>query len=271
LTIDERFDPMSERNRVLGLVVLSLLSDWHAWVHRRVERLTFEDPVSVRRQTSVDFTLSVGLPAAIVEDGEVSDSPRLLPLFVPLGLLRKQPLTAFSVWDENDHRLPLLTSRRNGAVAAAVLIAAARALAATAQEPRTDVKQLPGEIVRDLCTIGTGDSLKALQTWAMLGLGSQSTSDDVAESDEVASWRRRLVASELFMSLANDLARNFLVLVPLDTSPSVRRVIKYDYIEEFESPAAQPLFTAIKRRAAMRTRATGWSLRLRKREPGASG
>ncbi|HKA03524.1 MAG TPA: hypothetical protein VKD67_04325, partial [Acidimicrobiales bacterium] len=43
--------------RVLGLLLSS-----SSWIHRRVEKVTFRDHRTVRRQVSVDFTISEAAP-----------------------------------------------------------------------------------------------------------------------------------------------------------------------------------------------------------------
>src|SRR4051794_20361247 len=52
----------TETNRTLGALTLQLLRDWDGWIHRRVESISLEHPVTFTRRVSVDFTLYRGWP-----------------------------------------------------------------------------------------------------------------------------------------------------------------------------------------------------------------
>lgn len=248
---DDHFDPRSDRNRKLGLIVLALLRDWHSWVHRRVEHMTFEDPVSVRRQVSVDFTVGAGLPPALRRQLE-REGRALPPIFVPLGLLRKEKLTGFSMWDETGRALPLLTSRRNGTLAAAVLLAAAEAQFGRLRQEQGGTVVPPPAVAENLMAIASSQPLSALRVWGALGRDESVVEDETDEDrSNRADWRQLLVTDELFMGLANDLARNSLVLVPLRPGVEDRRIVKFAYTEQPERPKPMGL-TDLWR--AMRTR-----------------
>ncbi|HEY4811820.1 MAG TPA: carboxypeptidase-like regulatory domain-containing protein [Solirubrobacteraceae bacterium] len=201
----------STKLRDYGLITFLLLSDWQHWMDRRVESVRFLDPDTVRRQVSVDLTVP-RLPKIMVErDGTPVQ-------FLPLGLLRKRRLAQFDLWDESRRVLPLMSSGSNGALAAATLMEGARAFA----RPRTDLPPKP--ILDDIWDITNAQADHALETWRRLAQGGHP-------GDAEGDWRRILTCSWRFMSLANDLARSFLVLTPIHCHADDRRVIKFAYTE----------------------------------------
>ena len=72
------------------LVALNEMSDW---VHRRVEVVEFVTDEVMRRRVSIDFTVPERLP--VVAGRTV----------VPLALMRKRPMTAFDLRDEDGRPL----------------------------------------------------------------------------------------------------------------------------------------------------------------------
>jgi prealbumin domain-containing protein len=202
----------------MGVLVLSLIADWASWVHRRVETIRVEDPATYRRSVSVDLTLPIGTPTPLQSTGGI-------PLYpVPLALLRKRRLRRFDLCDEGGRALPLMTARKNGAVAAGVLQAAAGVFAEdkVAEEHRNE---LPSEVLDDIWAIATAAPTEADRIWEALGV----VRDD---GDAAATaWRSSLSANERFMALARDLSRNFIVVVPLEINPGQRRVLKFAYDE----------------------------------------
>src|SRR5918992_187920 len=76
--------PLTTSENAMALVTLDLISDWHRWVHRRVERFVLSDPVAVERCVSVDFTLGGDIKSPL---GRRRGSSVYC---VPLGMLRKR-------------------------------------------------------------------------------------------------------------------------------------------------------------------------------------
>jgi len=95
---------------------------------------------------------------------------------------------------------------------------------------------LPREIADELVAIARSRSTDALRVWTKLG-----QSDDAALTNETIranshAWRSLLVNSKPFMELAYDLAQNYLVLVPLSSRLTERRIIKFSYTEQLNRP-----------------------------------
>lgn len=199
----------------MALVTLDLISDWHRWVHRRVETFALADPVAVQRHVSVDFTLHHDVPPVLGQ----RDSARVY--CAPLGLLRKRKLRNFDLRDESNRVLPLMTAAKNGAVAAGVLAHASDTFA----DPPGTAEEMPAAVWESLWAIANSPRQEALRHWE--GLGRPADRANATES----AWREALVLNRQFMALANDLARNFLVLVPLEGHPNQRRVLKLSYEE----------------------------------------
>jgi hypothetical protein len=126
--------------------------------------------------------------------------------------------------DIADEPLPLLTAGKNGAVAAGVLWEAAEVLVGD-RPPEA----LPEGVRHDLWEIANRSPEVALAVWSRLSVADASSDD--------AAWRSAIAHDARFMALASDLARNFLVLVPLTTQPLQRRVIKFAYDEQISMPS----------------------------------
>jgi hypothetical protein len=119
-----------------------------------------------------------------------------------------------------------MTAEKNGAVAAGVLEHAADAFA----EPPSNSSAMPNAVWEDLWVIANAPTELAAQRWESLGRVSDGADD--AER----AWRDALISSEQFMALASDLSRNFLVLVPLESCPNERRILKMAYEEAQPRP-----------------------------------
>src|SRR5687768_8058014 len=94
---------ITARERALAGMALRLLLTWPKWIHRRTETVALTDPETIRRRVAVDLTVFEDLPP-LIHDGKGE------PIyFVPLALLKKQPLTNFDLRNEGGKALPLLT------------------------------------------------------------------------------------------------------------------------------------------------------------------
>lgn len=196
----------------MGEVLLFLISDWSAWLERRVETVRFIDADTVARSVSVDFIMpSVPTP--------LSRGDRRITL-VPVGTLLKRELINFDLRDEDGRPLPLLSRRHNGRLAAAVLAAGVRMWVGDSANLAGGV---PVGVLDDLWSIATSTPDDAMKCWSRLGISRTDLPDE-------KEWRKEMLASGRFMALARDLARNFLVLTPIVVDGR-SRVIKFSYQE----------------------------------------
>src|SRR3954452_18743018 len=95
------------------------------WVVRRVEKVTFLDDRTVRRQVSMDYALPDDAVALRRAD-------RSITRIVPLTMMRRKSLVNFDLRDEEGRALPLLGLRE----AQALTLAVARAWARTTLRAR---------------------------------------------------------------------------------------------------------------------------------------
>ena len=197
---------------------------WPEWVHRRVDSLSLEHPTFVRRRVSVDFTLEERdeEPLAIKpgKDGPIA--------FVPLTLLEKRPLVNFDLSDEGGRTLPLLTRRRNGRLAASILVALAEIL--VSEEHRKEHgANVPEDLEQDLQHIAVADAQSARLTLAKFA-------EKPSAPPASRAWRSALVAEPRFMAMASSLSQNFVVTAPLTDAAGSRRIIKFAYDEPIDNP-----------------------------------
>ncbi len=197
---------------VLGEVLLLLISDWSAWLERRVETVRFVDADTAARSVSVNFILP-RVPTPLFQAGDSIT-------FAPVGTLLKRELVNFDLRDEDDRPLPLLSRRHNGRLAAAVLAAGVRMWVGDSANLEGSV---PVGVLEDLWNIATSTPDDAMEYWSRLGIPRTTLPDEKA-------WRKEMLLSGRFMALARDLARNFLVLTPIALDGR-SRVIKFSYQE----------------------------------------
>jgi hypothetical protein len=150
----DHLDPVLMQS--MGQVTLALLRQPERWIHRRTERINFIDRKSAHHQVSVDFTLPNGVSPIVRFKGE---DVYVAPLFMlakdPTDPLQAQgkaiPMAPFShiaLTDESGRRLPLLTRRQSGRVAAVVLAEAAIA---------TLGRDLPPDLAESISDVAQAD------------------------------------------------------------------------------------------------------------------
>jgi hypothetical protein len=199
----------------VGRGMAFLLLRTRDWVHRRVELIRFRDAENVERQMSVDFTLPWLLNTSAAEMREQVGS------LVPLITLAKGRLKRLSAWDEERAALPVLTSGENGQLAAACLVwVATQALREHSDTPDS---HLPDDFAQGLRQIAVAPADEAL-----------------ALRHELAQHRHvgEAVFSEgIVQALTDELARDFVMMVPLEAQRAERRVVKFSFEEPIRSKA----------------------------------
>ncbi len=175
------------------------------WIHRRVETLVFIDDARVRRRVSVDFTVP-DLPKIVVPR---PDHQGLVLL--PIALLDKRLLRKFDLTDQSGMSLSAVTEAQKNEIGHSIL----RGYARRAVYAQTG-QNLDEGLVEKLAQIVKGDrqaAVRALKAW-----NSQwSHQAGVVWKDNEAR------------TLMQDLARNFVLFVPLAAAPGDRRLIKFSY------------------------------------------
>jgi hypothetical protein len=218
---------VQEVSRDFGAVLLTLLINWDGWVHRRVDSVRLDDPVTVTRRVSVDFTVDRTLPAP-------SRTGQGDPVhFVPLAVLKKQPLTKFSLRDEAGAALPVLTRKRNGAVAASVLVSLAEWGIDDEFEKKWG-RELPPELEKEIWAIAREDPPEANEI--VDGIASPAAAAVEDSDDPESAWRNQLAGDDTFLEWARKLADSFILTVPLINPAGCRRILKYEYEEQRRPP-----------------------------------
>lgn len=223
---------LSENDFRQGATILSLIEDWSSWVHRRVEHVTLADPQTSERKVSLDFTLAPD-PATPPISNEGHDEAYL----VPVTWIAKHRITRFSLRDESGQSLAALTQIQTAVVATALLAVAA---AEIVQQPtrltdrlrRAQVRQqfepVPPDVLQDLWVISSSKRPAAIDKCRRFYLPPP----DALDLEKSLLWRESLFADDGFMTHANDVARNFLILSPLAGRQGSRRIIKLSYDEQ---------------------------------------
>lgn len=195
--------------RQIGLMTAGLLFPWSRWVHRRVERLHFCDEDSVYHDVSIDFTLPYWFHR--LRRTKEDEAKRQL---VPLGFLSKGALVNFSLRDECDGSIPLLTTPQNAQVAEALLLMlASRALGQRPQDP----------ILCDIRGVVREAPPQARETYARL----------LEEGDKAFAERAKLADDPTFVETASLFIDEFLALSMIDIARHQRRIIHLSYETSF--------------------------------------
>lgn len=246
---------LTDEDRALRYQAFQLVLDWRAWTKRRVESISYETATSIRRRVSVDLRLRADLfgePAVKWGDHYVH--------YVPVAQLRKGRLVRFDLRDEDDRALPLITKRKNSAIAAGILtafaqVAIASRLASSAspieiREP-TAIRipqwleaefrllaqlepQPAGNMKGSLKLIDTylaaasGSALVPVEQWGWRLDDERKVDVGMADGEQ---WRALLASDAAFIDFAFDIARLFFIYAPLRYEPDCRRIVKFSYSE----------------------------------------
>jgi hypothetical protein len=278
-----------------GLVSLNLLGAWNDWIRRRVESIEFVSDVTVRRRVSVDFTLRAWMPEPILDWDESKVH------YIPIALLNKEPLLGFDLRDEAGSAVPLLTRRRDSAIAAATLVAMAQlsiwvrlagAVGTHQIEQDPDLPDNPlrirlpeiieaqllkiayrpyhgpenaREVLDEFLAEELDSNTPALADWKWRRIDPRQEARGVSLAgngadhatwtfDDHRVWRYELARDPKMTGLLEDLARLWMVCVPVMHEPGKRRIIKFCYYEHRMEPQLR-LIAAVKQRTS---KAGGW-------------
>jgi hypothetical protein len=237
----------------LGAALLTLISDWDAWMHRRVDRFRFagDDERVLERHQSIDFQV----PKILFEV-----SPTATAILVPIAIVNKWRLPEFSLRDEAGRAVPLLARNESTPLAAAMLCSLAHAVLEKQPTTTSVPHQLPPELDELMIRIASSDSVDAVDACA-----------DLAESLDPLC--KRLAVDEAFMGLAYEFARGFPLIGLLPCRPEDRRrVLKFTYASYVVSARPDPrtirlahIARSVCNRAWDRTETSAW--RRPNREP----
>jgi hypothetical protein len=215
---------LTETNRDLGVITYDLISRPEDWIHRRVESVSLREAVVHERRVSLDFTIDREAKTAI-EDGEGT------PIHVlPLGLFEKRPLIKFSIEDGAGKALPILTRRRNAALAASVLVAVAESHVPEDFRQRYG-ERVPEDLEADLWDVAGEDPLEREELVARIRSDNQALPEGRSRQ-----WRHQLAADDDFMDAVQQLSETFILAVPWKGPTGVRRILKLTYETHGDQP-----------------------------------
>jgi hypothetical protein len=213
-----------ERGRTAAAVFL-LVSDFRAWIDRRVEYIDFIDDVSVTRRVSIDFAI----PEPLADFEEVDE--RLLPCVPLTFLLKGDVLRNFDLRDGQGNPVPMLTKRQNGSRSGDALIYQAET---ALEEPLAgDLASLALRL-RRVAENPREEAQAELASWYDEAL--HKTGDHWASLE-------KLIDRPAFMDLAQTLAENYILFAVVPPEANTRRLMKFGYEEPFklgEDPDADP-------------------------------
>ena len=213
------YERLDERALDVGAVLFSLIVDWPAWVHRRVETIEIRDEQTVRRRVSIDLELPAGVPYIDTAPGDPNQ-----PVYsLPLTRVRKRALQHFDLVDDARRSLPLMTASQASRQATGALVAMAQAYA-----HGKGLDPMPEPVEKDLWSIAHLASEEAHAVWQGIGQGG-----GVLER----AWRRSIASNEELMALAYDLSHSRLLLARMAIRPGERRIVTFAYDEPVLRPA----------------------------------
>lgn len=222
----------------LGSIAVHLAATFPAWVRRRKTAIEVLDADTGRSRQSVDFRLCDGdFPAgAVPRPGD--------RIYVPVDIAPKDPLTSFSVMDEDGRPLSLLNTRENIALAAAGLSAYLDGV--TQHDPAIAAGAFE-DAARDV--VGATDDAAGYATFvtAITQIGAV------------------LPPNAIIWPLLTELAGGFIMLVPLTYEPDAHRLLKIELVDALEVSQGRPLrslaasFGFASRRLPFTDRPIGWA------------
>jgi hypothetical protein len=204
---------------VLGGGLLALVCDWDSWVSRRVDSFWFggDDERVLNRQQSMDFRL----PEMASRFGPITHTLGGVP--VPITFVDKWRLPQFSLRDRCGNAVSVLSRHEAAPIVAGMLIGLGHYVLKGELLP--DPSELMPRSVRErLIEIVIADSGDAVRLCAEL----DRTTLHPGTSEE-SWWHVGLANSEIFMGLAYELARGFLLTALYPTAPESHQVLKFEY------------------------------------------
>jgi hypothetical protein len=187
-----------------------LLLHWHQWADRRVETIDFLDERRIRHHTSLDFT---------VPPWGVGESKRIMLkdlTAIPIAYMRKGLLKNLDVYDEQGAAVPVLTKTETQHLAHGILVGLSTGFQPSAK--------IDAELDKDFWRLIEDDPVTAIQIAREL------------PSDIAGDHQRR---SPLGV-LADDFASGFFLFAAIRGHVGDRRILKYDYEEDY-APTATSL------------------------------
>jgi hypothetical protein len=236
----------------LGVVVLGLVSCWDAWVNRRVDSFAFagDDERVLARHHSIDFEVTKDLSSA------AQDCKWMLGIPVPITILDKWRISEFSLRDDRDRALSLLTRAESTRIMTSALCELA------ARERSGHVRQTNGgplvtslpDTIRDVITdIVCGERSDAVRVCATFVATVRGRPNPIPDAQTVEDWATTLASSPEFMGLAFELARGFVLFARYPATARGNQLLKMSYNSYVVPPSKDPVLAGVAFRHFMRS------------------
>lgn len=191
-----------------GALAVHLALTFPVWIRRRKTTFSYIDDTNIRQRQSIDFRLPTRdqlPPHARPANCET--------VCVPLYIADKESLVKFSITDEAGAALSLLNTVENGGFAAEGLNAIVNGLSGR-----------PGR-----ATVSP-NSLRTVLRSIVMASGHRGPGVAERALDPVRPLGSVLTADDVYKALVKDLARGFLMLVPIPYEPERDRCLKIEYL-----------------------------------------
>lgn len=202
-------DPGRLTEDELASIAVRLALSFPEWVERRVEHIVYLDDTTVRLRESV--TLRWPEPEFFVEDARPKSGQTI---YVPLDILKKRPLIEVDVAKPDGSSFPILSTRRNGEIAASGLTSAIWYVSENNRGGR-----------------GLEDASLDLIEAAVKAPASQGSELLKVLDDPTTELGQVLKEPDEVRGLLRELGSNFMLLAPATYKPGAETVLKYSYSE----------------------------------------
>lgn len=224
LTMDQvRADPAARCCKECGRRLLLLLLQSSTWVSRRTEHVSFRDDRSVVRRVTVELYVPKDAPVFCGDDGQDYS-------LVPLSVMRRKTLVNFELRDENGHAVVLPSLRHNQAITESALLACADAVLAQAGDSLRAKAVSQSEIAAFVHEVVSGDQRRLTAAYNSL------------KQETAAPAVLGLVKHDLFKTILDRLADNFVLWVMIPAGAPRRRVMTFSSDEPLRLHYREPSF-----------------------------
>jgi hypothetical protein len=224
LTMDKvRADPTARCCKECGRTLILLVLRSSTWVSRRTEHVSFRDDRSVVRRVTVEFHVPEEAPVFRGDDSQVYS-------LVPLSIMRRKTLVNFELRDEDGRAVVLPSLRHNQAITESLLLACADAIQEQAGDRPCASAGSPPEIADFVHQVVSGDQGELTAAYASLANGT------------AAPAVLGLVKHDLFKTILDRLADNFVLWVMIPAGAPRRRVLTFSCDEPLHLRYREPSF-----------------------------
>jgi hypothetical protein len=218
-----REDPAARCCKECGRRLMLLLLQSSTWVSRRTEHVSFRDDRSVVRRVTVELYVPKDAPVFRGDDGQDYS-------LVPLSVMRRKTLVNFEIRDEDGRPVVLPSLRHNQAITESMLLACADAVLEQAGGILRARAASQSEVAAFVHEVVSGDQRHLTATY------------DSLKQETAAPAVLNLVKHDLFKTILDRLADNFVLWVMIPAGAPRRRVLTFSSDEPLRLRYREPSF-----------------------------